>query len=76
MPQPMTDEQAVRAARAAAEGKAEIPAGVVPRVQRQGGRILVTFPTSLPAGVLGADFHARVTLDEATGRIIQILGGQ
>jgi hypothetical protein len=76
MSQPLTDEQAVRTAIAAIEGKAEIPPGVTPRVDRHGGQIVITFPTSHPVGVRGADFHAQVTLDEATGHVTQVLGGQ
>jgi hypothetical protein len=76
MPQPLTDDQAVQVARAAIAGKADIPSGVVPRVERQAGRIVVTFPTSHPLSVRGADFHAQVTLDQATGQVTQVLGGQ
>jgi hypothetical protein len=76
MPQPLTDEQAINAALAAIEGKVSMPPGVVPRVERQAGHIVVTFPTSHPPGFRGADFHAQVTLHPDTGEIIQLLGGQ
>lgn len=76
MSQPLTDEQAIGAAIAAIEGKADIPPGVTPHVDRGSGQIVITFPTSHPTGIRGADFHARVTLDEATGHVTQVLGGQ
>jgi hypothetical protein len=73
---PLTDQQAINAATAAIEGKVSVPPGVVPLVERQADRIVVTWPTSHPPGYRGADFHAQVTLHPDTGDITQLLGGQ
>ena len=74
-PDLISDAEAVSLARAACEGKVEIPADVVPQVSREGHRVVVLFPTRLPPGTLGPDHHARVTLDATTGEVLELLGG-
>jgi hypothetical protein len=71
----ISDEQAVAAARAACADRVAIPATSRPRVEFAGGRCVVTFPTDLPKGTRGADWHARVTLDARTGAVLEVLGG-
>jgi hypothetical protein len=71
----ISDQRAVELARQACAGKVELPGDVAPSVVRSAGRVVVTFPTTLAPGTRGADYHARVTLDEASGRVVQVLGG-
>lgn len=71
----ISETRAIELARAACAGKAEIPPGVKPLVTRADGRIVVVFPTSLPSGTRGADWHAKVTLDAKTGAVVEVLGG-
>jgi len=71
----ISEEKAVAAARAACADRVAIPATSRPRVEFAGGRCVVTFPTDLPKGTRGADWHARVTLDARTGAVLEVLGG-
>lgn len=71
----LSDARAIDLARQACTNRVAIPPGVVPAVERSGDRVVVTFPTTLAPGTRGADYHARVTLDAASGRVIEILGG-
>lgn len=71
----ISEERAIELARQACVGKVEIPADVRPSVVQRGPSLLVTFPTTLAPGTRGADYHAQVTIDAATGRVIEILGG-
>jgi hypothetical protein len=70
-----TDSGAVRLALAAVSERTEVPAGVTPVVRRDEDEVVVTWPTNHPVGVRGADFHAQVTIDAATGEVKQVLGG-
>lgn len=70
-----SDAQAIALARQACAGKVAVPADVEPSVARRGDMVVVTFPTSLPPGTRGADYHARVTIDTSTGRVVEVLGG-
>jgi len=38
-------------------------------------RYVVQFKTELPPGIRGADYHAQVTLDATTGKVIQVWAG-
>jgi len=71
----ISETRAIELARAACAGKAEIPAGVRPRVSLADGKYVVVFPADLPPGTRGADYHAKVTLDAKTGAVIEVLGG-
>ena len=71
----ISESRAIEIARAACAGKMEIPADVQPRVSVAGRRCVVVFPTKLPPGTRGADYHAKVTLDAKTGAVIEVLGG-
>lgn len=72
----ISEEGAIHIARGAVAGAVEVPEDARADVQRlDDGTVVVVFPTDLPPGVRGADYHARVTLDAVTGEVIDILGG-
>ncbi|HLX64569.1 MAG TPA: hypothetical protein VKX17_25070 [Planctomycetota bacterium] len=68
-------QQAIALARKACEGKVELPADAPVKVLVEGGNYIVIFLQRHPPGELGADYHARVTIDAASGKVIQILAG-
>lgn len=70
----MLDEEAVATARALVDGVLEVdPDGEV-TVERADGVVVVTFVHAGQPGERGPDFDAKVTLDEATGELVEILG--
>lgn len=69
-------KRAIAAARKAIRGKVSLPKGTPIDVQDEGAAVIVTFKTVLKPGTLGADYHARVTLDAKTGKVLKILGSQ
>lgn len=71
----ISDEGAVHLAREAVAGAVQLPDDARAEVHREDGTVVVVFPTDLPPGVRGPDYHARVTLDAVTGEVIDILGG-
>ena len=73
--EPISSARAVEIARAALPGKVDLPADARAEVERRGERYVVTFPITLPPGVRGADYHARVTIDASSGAVLEILGG-
>ena len=76
-PEASSDEEAVyvASALAAIQGKVDVPPGTKPVVCKAGDYTVVTFPTNLQEGMPGSDYHARVTLDTRTGRVVDIYGG-
>ena len=73
--EPISPSRAIEIARAALPGKVDLPRDARANVERRGDRYVVTFPVTLPPGVRGADYHARVTVDAVTGKVVEILGG-
>ena len=71
----LTAEEAVQLAREHCKGKASIPEDVKPLVQKGEASIVVTFPTNLPEGTLGADYHAQITIDKKTRKITKFMVG-
>ena len=45
-------------------------------MEERGVLTVVTFKTVLKPGTLGADYHAQVTLDSKTGKVLKVLGSQ
>ena len=73
---PITRQKAVALAKKAIEKDVSCPPDTPIEVENKGSRVVVTFKTRLPPGTRGPDYHARVTLDAATGRVLQVLGNQ
>lgn len=69
------DERAVELARAAVEGKVDLPDDGPVSVNRRGQDVVVEFVHVNPPGTRGADYDAQVTLDATTGKVRQVLGG-
>lgn len=70
----MLDEEAVATARVLLDGVLEVdPDGEV-TVEREGTTVVVTFVHATQPGERGPDFDAKVTLDEVTGELVEILG--
>jgi hypothetical protein len=72
--QPIPRERAIDLTRRALAGKVDLPPAAPVTVELRGDRYVVTFPIPPRPGVRGADYHARVTLDAATGAVLEILG--
>ncbi|MBM4045761.1 MAG: hypothetical protein FJ279_11650 [Planctomycetes bacterium] len=64
---------AIRLARQACEGKVDVPSHVQAIVTETNGHLVVVFPQPLQPDVLHGDYYARVTIERATGRIVEIL---
>ncbi|MFA5141191.1 MAG: PepSY domain-containing protein [Elusimicrobiota bacterium] len=73
---PITRQKAIALAKEAVEKDVRYPPDTPIEVESKGARIIVTFKTRLHPNTLGPDYHARVTLDAATGRVLQVLGSQ
>jgi len=72
---PMSEQRAIQIAREAVVGLADIPDDVSPEVEKTHDMYQVTFPTHLSPDTLGADYHARVSIDSVSGKVTNILGG-
>ncbi len=70
----ITAGQALDIAHAAALQHMQIDLANPIEVRLLDGRYIVTFVHSNPPGVRGPDYDARVTLDVATGNVLEILG--
>ena len=73
-PQGITDEEAERIARQACEGRASLPDDVKVEIVRRDNSIIVTFPTPFDPNVLQGDYHAQITLDANTGKVLFFMG--
>jgi hypothetical protein len=73
---PLDPARAIVIAREALAGRVQLTAPADARVERQGATFVVTFPIRLAPGERGADWDARVTIDAATGDVLELLGGQ
>jgi hypothetical protein len=71
----VTPEEAVELARRALEGKLEVHEGEPVTMDVPEGRVVVTFIHVNPRLMPGPDYDARVTLDAATGEVLEILAG-
>ena len=78
-PQPMpvesalTTDDAIRLSRQACDGKVDVPADARSIVNETNGNFVVTFPQPLQPDALHGDYYARVTIQKATGKILEIL---
>ena len=78
-PHPMSVEtalaadDAIRLSRQACDGKVDVPAGTQAIVTETNVNYVVTFPQPLQLDVLHGDYYARVTIQKATGKIVEIL---
>ena len=70
----LTHGDAAQLARRAAAEIANIPPEVTPIVDERGDELVITFPTNLPVGVMGAHFHAQVVINKKSGVVARILG--
>lgn len=70
-------KSAVETARKYCQGKLSIPDDCPVRVGVEKGRYVVTFVYVLPPGRLfpAPDYHAQVTIDADTGKVVKILAG-
>lgn len=64
-----------RTALAALEGKLKVPSNASIEVRRANAKNVTTFKITLPPGVRGGDYAAKVTTDAKTGQILEILAG-
>lgn len=71
----ITEAQAIEIARRAIQGKIDLQSPDAVKVRRERGRYVVIFEHDNPPGVRGADYDAKVTIDRATGDVIELLGG-
>jgi hypothetical protein len=72
----MSKEKAEELARKEIEGKINIPPNTPVEVRTDNdGNYVVTFKTVLKPDERGADYHAQVTVDGKTGKILNILSG-
>jgi hypothetical protein len=71
---PISDEDAIHAARREIEGKITLSLPARPLVERRDGVLIVTFPRGRHDGERSGDFDARVRVDAATGRVVGIEG--
>lgn len=73
-PQGITDGEAERIARQACEGRASLPDDVKVEIVRRDNSIVVTFPIPFDPNVLQGDYHAQITLDANTGKVLFFMG--
>ena len=66
-------DRAVEIARTACNGKLDIPVGVIPIVTEKDGAYIVTFPTPKEPVYPKGDYFAEVTVEKASGKVIEIL---
>lgn len=69
----ITTDDAIRLSREACDGKVDIPADAQPVVTETNGNFVVTFPQPWQPGVRHGDYYARMTIQKASGKIIEIL---
>jgi hypothetical protein len=67
--------EALRLAAEVVFDRVKIPAGTAPKLEETQDTFVVTYPNNPAPGTLGADYHARVTIDKRSGRVIKVLGG-
>lgn len=72
----LSRKKAIALAKRAIRGKVSYPPDTPIEVRERGKETIVTFKTVLKPGTLGADYHAQVTLDSKTGKVVQVLGSQ
>lgn len=70
----ISEKKAIEIATTAVIDKAEILPSSTIQVESSHGKITVTFVRSNPPGTLAPDYDAQVTIDAATGAVLQILG--
>jgi len=77
MPAPtaLTKDDAIRLSREACAGKIEVPEDSQAIVTETNGIFVVTFPQPLQPEVLHGDIYARVTIDKATGSVVEMETG-
>ena len=71
----ITEDKAVEIAKDAIKGRMEYDETGKITVEQEEGQYIVTFPYKLPAGWLGPDYAARVSIDSKTGKVIKLLVG-
>lgn len=71
----ITEAQAIEIARRAIQGKVDLQSPDAVKVRRERGRYVVIFEHYNPPGVRGPDYDAQVTIDRASGDVIELLGG-
>ncbi len=69
----LTRDDAIRISRQACDGKVDVPADTQAIVTETNGNFVVTFPQPLQPDILHGDYYARVTIQKATGKIVEIL---
>jgi hypothetical protein len=69
----LTTDDAIRLSRQACDGKVDVPADAQAIVTETNGNFVVTFPQPPQPNVLHGDYYARVTIQKATGKIVEIL---
>lgn len=73
---PITRQKAIEIAKKAVAKDVSYPPDTPIEAETKGSRIIVTFKTRLTPNTRGPDYYARVTIDAATGRVLQVLGSQ
>lgn len=71
----ITSNSAIEIARRVIAGKCELQKDSSVSVSRTGDQLIVVFEHRNDPGVRGASYDAKVTIDAATGKILEILAG-
>ena len=69
----MTNREAIDIAKQSIEGSIEYPESTPIEVERVGCKLIVTFIYQAAPNERAPDYHARVTLDGATGKVVKLL---
>ncbi len=70
-----SDSQWIEIAREAAKDKVHLQMLAPPVVEHGAKEVIVTFPVPYQPGYRGRSYDAKVTIDSATRKVTQILGG-
>jgi len=70
----IAENEAIELAKKACIGRLEVPPDAPVVVELKDKVYIVTFKTQWPKGTLGGDYYARVSVDAASGEVLEILG--
>lgn len=71
----LTEEQAIELARKAIAGHVSLSADSTLEVEQREGRFVIEWRRHQPPGTRGPDYDARVTVDRASGEVVEFLVG-